>query len=280
MQKLAGNVYVEASFPGATVGVVVTKAGLVCIDTPTRPANARAWRAKLASLSPKPILYVINTDHHRDRVLGNQWFDAPVIAHEKVGERVRLYPEIVKSGMLDSGSDYELARELAGVRVISPQITFSDEITLLKGEHEIVVRHMPGQTPGSTWVLLPASGAVFTGDSVVRDTHPTLAEADFDAWLGNLDELRKAKFPAKAIVPGRGKVTDKAGVKHTQDYLKSARRKMELLLKGSRTRVDAATVAAELLKQFPVPDGHRELVARRVRHDVERWCDLRKGEAE
>jgi cyclase len=280
MQKLAGNIYVEASYPGVTVGAVVTKAGVVCIDTPTRPSHARAWRAKLASLSPKPILYVINTDHHRDRVLGNQWFDAPVIAHETASERIRLYPEIVKSGMLDSGADYELARELAGVRVISPQITFSDEITLLKGDHEILVRHMAGQAAGAAWVMLPEAGVVFTGDSVVRDTHPILAEANFDSWLGNLDELRKTKFPAKTVVPGRGKVTDKTGVKHTHDYLKAARRKMELLLKGNRARGDAATVAAELLKQFPVPDGHRELVARRVRHDVERWCDMQRGGAE
>ena len=94
MHKLAGNTYIESSFPGITVGAIVTKAGIICIDTPTRPSDARAWREKLAKLATKPILYVINTDHHRDRVLGNQWFEAPVLAHERVGERMRLSPEI------------------------------------------------------------------------------------------------------------------------------------------------------------------------------------------
>jgi len=280
MQKLAGNTYVETGYAGVTVGAVVTKAGIVVIDTPTRPSESRLWREKLATISSKPILYVINTDQHRDRVLGNQWFDAPVIAHEWVGERMRLYPEVIKSSGIDTTSDYDLIRELAGVRVIPPQITFSDELTLLKGDREIVVRHMPSQSPGSSWVLLPETGVVFTGDSLVMDTHPRLAEADFDSWLENLAELRKAKFPAKIIVPGRGKPTDKAGVKYTQSYLKVARKKFEGLLKGSRSRLEAPTVTAELLKQFPVHDSQRDLVARRVRADVERWYDLQKGGSE
>ncbi len=277
MQRLAGNTYIETGFAGVTVGAVVTKAGIVVIDTPTRPSDARQWREKLATLSPKPILYVINTDQHRDRVLGNQWFEAPVIAQEWVGERMRLYPEIIKSGGIDTTSDYDLLRELAGVRVIPPQLTFSEELTLLKGEREILIRHQPAQSPGASWVLLPETGVIFTGDSVVIDTHPRLAEANFEAWLTSLEELRKVKFPAKVIVPGRGKPTDKAGVKYTQDYLKSARRKLEGLLKSNRSRLEAATVTAGLLKQFPVHDSQREAVSRRVRTDVEHWYDVQKG---
>lgn len=280
MHRLAGNTYVETGYAGVTVGAVITKAGIIAIDTPTRPAEARHWRQKLAGLSPKPILYVINTDQHRDRVLGNQWFEAPVIAHEWAGERMRLYPEIIKSSGVDTTSDYDLMRELAGVRVVPPQITFSDELTLLKGEREIVVRHRPAQSPGACWVLLPETGIVFAGDSVVTDTHPRVAEANFGVWLDSLAELRRVKFPARVIVPGRGRPINKAGVKYTQDYLRSARRKLEGLLKPNRSRLEAATIAAELLKQFPVHDSQRDAVARRVRADVERWYDLQKGGVE
>jgi glyoxylase-like metal-dependent hydrolase (beta-lactamase superfamily II) len=277
MHKLAGNIYVETAFSGVTVGAIVTKAGIVVVDTPTRPTDARAWREKLHALSPKPVLYVINTDQHRDRVLGNQWFDAPVIAHEWAGERMRLYPELIKSTGFDVAVDYELMRELAGVRVQPPQITFSEEISLMKGEREIIVRHMPAQSRGAAWVLVPDAGVVFTGDSVVLDVHPRFADADLDKWMLSLEELSKAKYPAKTIVPGRGKPTDKDGVKFTHDYLKSARKRLDTLTKAGRTRADAATVAAELLKQFPVPDAQRDLVARRVRSDAERWYDARKG---
>jgi glyoxylase-like metal-dependent hydrolase (beta-lactamase superfamily II) len=280
MHKLAGNVYVDTSFPGVTVGAVITKAGIVCIDTPTRPSDARAWRERLATFSPKPIRWMINTDHHRDRVLGNQWFDAPVIAHEWSGERLRLYPEIIKSSGLDTSSDYDLLRELSGVRVVPPQITFSHELTLLEGEANIVIRHMAGQSPGAVWVLLPETGVVFTGDTVVLDAHPPLAEADFPVWQANLEELNNAHSPLKTIIPGRGKPGPKTIMKYTQHYLKVARRLLDSALKTNRGRADAATVAAELLKQFPVHDSQRDAVARRVRAEVERWCDAQHGAAD
>ena len=91
MQKLAKDLYVESGFVGVTVGALLTSDGIICIDTPTHPVDARRWRQKLAQLSSRPVLFIINLDHHRDRVLGNQWFEAPVIAHESTYERVRLH---------------------------------------------------------------------------------------------------------------------------------------------------------------------------------------------
>ena len=41
MQKLAKDIYVESGFAGVTVGAVVTSEGIVCIDAPTHPADAR-----------------------------------------------------------------------------------------------------------------------------------------------------------------------------------------------------------------------------------------------
>src|SRR5258706_9428071 len=87
MQKLARDIYVESGFAGVTVGAVVTAQGIVCIDAPTHPADARRWRLKLSQLSDAPVSFVVNLDHHRDRVLGAQWFEAPVIAHEATSER-------------------------------------------------------------------------------------------------------------------------------------------------------------------------------------------------
>ena len=277
MHKLPSNIYVDSSFPGVTVGAIVTKQGIICVDTPSHPAEAQKWRTKLRQLSSKPILYVINTDHHRDRVLGNQWLEAPVIAHHFTGERLRLYPEILKGSVTEAGLDFEMAREFAGVRVIPPQITFSDELVLLKGDHQIILRHMPGSTPGAVWVLIPKAGIVFTGDSVVADLPPFLGSADIEKWLESLNELRKAKFPAKVIVPGRGKPTTKEGLKPLQNYLKLAGRKMEALIHSNRPRSDVAGMAADLVKHFPVAENQRDAVNRRVRIELERLYDTRRG---
>lgn len=279
MHKITSHIYVESGFPGVTVGVIVTKQGLICVDTPTYPGDAQKWRLKLSQQFNRPILYVINTDHHRDRVLGNQWFEeegrpAPVIAHTFTGERLRMYPEVLKGGLPDAGLDFEMAKQYAGVRVIPPQLMFTEEMMLFKGEVEVILRHMPGSTPGAIWVLAPGAGVVFTGDSVVMDTHPFLAEADFARWNENLTELRKAKFPAKTIVPGRGRATDKDHVKWTQSYLKYAERKLEAVM-HKRPKSDVASVAVDLLKHFPVPEAQRETLGRRLRLELERRYDMR-----
>src|SRR5262252_2749388 len=128
MQKLAKDIYVESGFAGVTVGAVVTAEGIVCIDAPTHAADARRWRLKLAQLSEAPIQFVINLDHHRDRVVGSQWFEAPVIAHEATSDRLRQLPELFKGGPSEGGADADLAPDLAGVRLVVPLLSLSDRV--------------------------------------------------------------------------------------------------------------------------------------------------------
>lgn len=273
MQKLAKDIYVESGYPGVTVGAILTPEGFICIDAPTHPADARRWRLKLAQLSQQPVKYLINTDHHRDRVLGSQWFEAPVIAHEAASERLRQLPEIFKGGLSDAGADADLAADLAGVRLLAPQITFTDRLVLCVGGHELHLTHRPGPAPGSIWVELPAAQIVFAGEAVTVGAPPPLAEADLEKWLANLAELRKAKYPAQTIVPGRGAATDKAGVKEMESFLKLVRRKVDSLLRGKKTRADAASAAEDLLRQFTVPASLRDHYARRLRVGLEQLYD-------
>jgi hypothetical protein len=70
MDKLTSQVFVESGYRGCTVGAIVTPLGVVCVDTPLLPAEARHWHMRLSELTKQPIIYTIYTDGHRDRVLG------------------------------------------------------------------------------------------------------------------------------------------------------------------------------------------------------------------
>lgn len=277
MQRLAKDVYVEAGFAGVTVGAVITPAGPVCIDTPTHPADARRWRLKLAQLSDKPVQYVVNLDHHRDRMLGNQVMEAPVIAHEAAAERMQQLPEVFKTGAGEAGADADLAAEVAGVRLVTPIITFSGRMRLALDGPEIHLVARPGQTPGGIWVELPKERIVFTGDTLTVGAPPPLAEADLDAWLANLAELRKARFPANVIVPGRGGPTNKVGIKPMESFLKLVRRKLDTLARGKKTRSEAGALAESLLGHFHVPASLREHYTRRLRVGLEGLFEARGG---
>jgi glyoxylase-like metal-dependent hydrolase (beta-lactamase superfamily II) len=275
MQRLAKDIYVEAGFAGVTVGAVITPAGPVCIDTPTHPADARRWRLKLAQLSDKPVQYIINLDHHRDRVLGSQVFEAPVIAHEAAAERLQQLPEVFKTGLAEAGADADLAAEVAGVRLVTPVLTFSGQMRLALEGPDIHLVARPGQSPGGIWVELPKEKIVFTGDSLTVGAPPPLVEANLDAWLANLAELRKARYPANVIVPGRGSPTHKAAVKPMESFLKLVRRKLESLARGKKTRADAGALAESLLSQFSVPASLREHYTRRLRVGLESLFEAR-----
>lgn len=280
MRKLAANIYCETRFSGVNVGAIITKEGVVMIDTPSNAADAQAWRDQLARLTDQPVVYIVNTDHHRDRVLGNQWFNAPVIAHAYTGERLRLFPDVIKGGG-EPTAEQTAMREYAGSRIVPPQITFTDELTLSKGGRDIILRHMPGSTPGAAWVMLPEQGIVFTGDSVVVGTPPLLGDARLESWIERLAELQRAKFPAtKAVVPGRGKVVDKKGVKPLQNALKLAERRMSALVKGNKPRSELVAVAKELMKKFDVPADQQDAIQRRLRIELDRLYDVMRGEVE
>lgn len=273
MQKLANGVYAESDFQGVTVGAVVTEQGIVCVDTPTHPADARRWRLKLAQLSQKPIQYVVNLDHHRDRVIGNQWFEAPVIAHEAASERIRAYPEQFRVALSESGADADLAGELAGVKLVPPQLTFTQELILHKGGRELFVEHRGGAAPGASWVHLPDAKVLFVGDLLTLGAPPFLAEADIDRWLELLGDLRRARYRGYTFVPGRGPATDQSALKGFASYLSTVVRKVRRFHASDRPKTDLDQLVPSLLTAFNASNGLRDLYARRIRFGLEHLYD-------
>ncbi len=89
MREIAPGVYVKQDSRGTNLGAIVTSQGVVVVDTPLIPREARAWRAELEEMTGLPIIYVINTDHHKGHALGNVFFEAPAIAHMVAWKHMR-----------------------------------------------------------------------------------------------------------------------------------------------------------------------------------------------
>jgi len=131
----------------------------------------------------------------------------------------------------------------------------------------------PGSAPGAIWVELPAEKVVFTGDALTVNAPPPMQEVDLDDWLEALAELRKARFPAQVIVPGRGAPTDKKAVAGMQEFIRQARRKLQSLAKAHKPRTELAPLADELVEYFHVTHTLREHYARRLRAGLEHLYD-------
>jgi len=279
MEQLAPGVYVESGFTGVTVGAILGPEGILCIDTPTLAVDARKWRHRLSQLSNEPIRMIVNLDHHLDRVLGNQWLDAPVVTSEAAAERIRAYPESFKGHSPSSGADSELAPAggLSGARIISPQFTFSDRMTIHHGRREIHLLRSPGPNSGAAWVHLPADRIVFAGDTVVVDVPPILAEAETDDWLASLEALKKAPFRNHTLVPGRGRVTDAGELHWLVKYLKQARRKVMRLHERQQDRSALARLIPEFLEYWAVPRASQPHMSLRLQAGLERLWEEAAG---
>jgi glyoxylase-like metal-dependent hydrolase (beta-lactamase superfamily II) len=270
MDEIGPRIYVETEYALVTVGAVLTGSGWVCIDTPPYPRDAHDWRTALQTVSPLPIRYVINTDHHRDRILGNVWFEGIVIAQARSAEAMlALRNAFVSQAAEDmSANDNELV-EIASLKMVLPQISYTDAMRVICGGREIQLAHRPSTSGGNTWVTITEDKVMFAGDSVVTSQHPVITESASKAWLNNLWGLRQERYADWTVVPGRGRIEPIANTEKLSDYLRVARRRTSSLLRADRPRSEIGGIAHEFLPLFPFDRNRKEDVIRRIKTGLE-----------
>ena len=275
MHTVASNVFVETNYPGVNVGVIVTERGAICIDSPPCPTDAQEWISRVRSTFDVPIRYLILTDSHPDRTVMSGAFQTRIIAHKHAQEKIAGYGNRLPGPLLESiTTRYDLLRkELNGNSISRPQISFCEQATIHLGELEVSVLHMPSATRGSLWVYLRDDQIVFTGDTVVIDQHPPLAEADSKSWLDILVHLRRERFKASVIVPGRGPLCDKTATAPISEYIRMARRRVHSLYRAGRPRADTTALIPEFLPAFPHADVPREWLQRQLKAGLDHIYD-------
>jgi glyoxylase-like metal-dependent hydrolase (beta-lactamase superfamily II) len=274
MQEIAPNIYVETGYPPVTVGAILTSRGWVCIDAPPYPDQARRWRTALKSIDPRPICFLINTDSHRDRILGNCWLEAAGIAHESIIRPLLETGDVfVASAAEELGtSEHEIA-QIASAKLVPQQLSFSHMLHLTCGNRELELVNRPSAAPGSTWVLLRSEKVLFAGDSVVDNHHPFMSASTSKAWLDALRLLRSERYVGWQVVTGRGGVVSPGSTGQMSEYLRVARRRVSNLHHAGGARSEVGQFVAELLSHFPYESDDREKVQRRVRLALEAIYD-------
>ena len=276
MKQIASNVYVSTEYPEGNVGFFVLPTGAVVVDVPTLPMDALAWKEQIAKLAAGPILYVVLTDAHPDRLLNAGSLGAPIVAAQGAYERAAVYTDGFWRSAVDSWSRRypKAADDLAQVRVALPEITFGERITLHKGGRDVVVERVNGGAPGSAWVHLKDKDVLFTGDTVVVGEHPFMEDVpDSKAWLNTLKSLRRRRYADTTIIPGRGPVSDASATESLSEYIALARRRARSLYASERARPDRQAVVAELLSSLPIGEDRRDSTQRRVKAGLDRLLD-------
>jgi glyoxylase-like metal-dependent hydrolase (beta-lactamase superfamily II) len=236
-QRVAEGVYAHVGDKGArtaeneglnaNIGLVVTPAGAVLIDSGATLQSAWQIHDAVKALTPQPLKWVINTGGQDHRWLGNGWFKAQgveIIAHADA-----------QADMKNRGNDHlQGLKATLGAKADDTVPTLptrwlaGNDERLELGGVVFEFKHRGGaHTPGDTMVWLPQKNVLFTGDVVyVNRLLGVLPVSRTKQWLDTFAVIEQLN--PRVLVPGHGDVTDVATAKaDTQAYLLALRAHMK-----------------------------------------------------
>ena len=211
MEKVTDNIYTVLNMRGCNHSCVVTAEGVVVIDTPMVPADAKRWREEVQTYGE--IRYVVNNEPHNDHVAGNCWLGGTLVAQEGTREAIKRNSKERLEGQMKWMAPDAVPLD-KDFRYRLPDITFSEEMTLYLGKHTFHLIHVPGHTASQSAVFIPEERVVFTSDNVAM-MMPVMIDAVPGAWLESLKKLKE--LDANKIIPGHGPVCDKAAIDATYE---------------------------------------------------------------
>ena len=263
-KPVAEGVYVHVGDTGArtaeneglnaNIGLVVTPAGAVLIDSGATFHGARQIAEAVRQVTSQPIKWVINTGGQDHRWLGNGYFQAQgteLIAHAG-GE----------ADMKNRGNDHlQSLKAVLGAKADGTVPTLptrwlqAPDERLELGGVVFELKHRGGaHTPGDMMVWLPHRRVLFTGDVVYVDRMlGVIPVSSTKQWLATFAAIEPLN-PA-VLVPGHGRVTNLATANaDTQAYLLALRAHM-------KKAVDDGTDVSAAVKSFDVAPFMRLLNA-------------------
>ena len=268
MQEIVKNIYIDDQFPGVTLGVIVTPRGLIQIDAPPSPEDARSWRASLMSLGGGMDRVLINMDAHPDRTLGARSMDCIVIAHEKTANIFRTRPSTFKAQGEETGADWESIPGLGSVRWALPEISFSDQMALHWGSSPVLLEHHAGPASGSIWVHLPQEKILFIGDTVLKNQPPFLAGSNLKSWLDSINQLLDSTYKGYTFISSRGGVVNNTVIKNQYDFLKHASDKLNKITTKKPNPATVEKMVTSSLAWFKAPSARQKQFAQRLRYGL------------
>ncbi len=280
-REIAPDVFIETDFHGANVAFIVTNEGVILIDTPMLPDDARLWLSQIRERTEQPIIYIINTDHHRAHVIGNQYFPtATVVAHEHAWKEMKSYGDSFRTRLINMYRDRlpgAVAEWKRHLQIIKPEITFTGRTVLFKGDKEIHLIPVGGHTPATTVVYFPVEKLLFTGDVVITDRPPFLSQGNTKQWLQALTYLRKLRYDI--LIPGHGEPTGKEATDNMSNYLRMVRRKVRSAYRAGLPKADTARSLSHLIRYWPIPASEKPKADRRFKSGLGRvWNEIRAEE--
>ena len=191
---------------GGNIGMSIGEDGTFLVDDQFAPLSDKI-KAAIATLTDKPIKFVVNTHWHFDHVGGNENFanaGAIVVAHNNVRKRMATeqFIEAFQRKVPPSPNG------------ALPMVTFRNGTTFHMNNQTIGVQHiqLPAHTDGDSIVYFEEANVLHTGDTYFNGSYPFIDTSSNGSLLGMITAAKQMLGFTDAetqIIPGHGPLSNK-----------------------------------------------------------------------
>ncbi len=229
-QKVAEGIFMVTG-AGGNLGVSAGPGGVFLIDDQYAPLTDKI-RAAIATVSDKPVRFVLNTHWHGDHTGGNENLGkagALIVAHDNVRLRMSVEQFIAAFGQ----------KVPAAPPVALPVVTFNDTVTFHLNDQEISAFHVaPAHTDGDAVVHFRKADVVHTGDIFFNGLYPFIdvgSGGGIEGTIAAAERILALCGDKTKLIPGHGPLASKADLVAYRDMLAGIRDRVKPMVAAGKT---------------------------------------------
>lgn len=292
LQKIGKDIYsiipetagleTDKGIPQATTGgFVVGEKGVLMIEVMLTKRLFDQQMKLIRSVTDKPIIYAINSSDHGDHCFSNYLLPKTtlIIQNEFANENLAKNFDGIKQfmvGLFGAGRGIEDAIYRPADIVIAKNNNLKVD---LGGDKIVEVLNVgTAQSPADLFVWMANQKVFWAGNPFIAESPaiPWLFDGFFLEPAANLSKMYDFLPNDAIVVPGHGRITNKAGIKYTIDYVEALKRDVEkavadgLTLEQAKQRIKMSDfnkgyVLFDWLHfNFNLPNAFKDISAKRI----------------
>lgn len=206
-ERITDDIYIFTSrrYAQVTAGAILTKEGVILIDTLFYPDETKAIKQFLEDRLGTTVRYVVNTHYHADHTLGTYLFPkAQKVCHSHCRELLDTVGREGLEQMKSQSPDFE------NVEIVLPELIFDrGHLNIHLGGKTVRLLPFPGHSPDLVSALVVNDRILFASDTIMPV--PTIFDGSHKTLVSTIEHMLEMNL--ETVVQGHGEVILRGEVK-------------------------------------------------------------------